>query len=121
MKKNKSIDWKNYDPNDFYDELIAAKGNPRPAATAITDYLGNLGSEEIQARQQAVCGVLGPVEEHEARLILVEDEGEPVLALKLPDLGGEIAEFAVIGEFRRGRTGGARGVRQRTQTLHAAQ
>ena len=53
MKKNKSIDWKNYDPNEFYDELIAAKGKPRPAATAITDYLGNLGSEEIQARQQA--------------------------------------------------------------------
>ena len=53
MKKNKSIDWKNYDPNDFFDELIAAKGKPRPAATAITDYLGNLGSEEIQARQQA--------------------------------------------------------------------
>ena len=53
MKKNKSIDWKNYDPNDFYDELIAAKGKPRRAATAITDYLGNLGSEEIQARQQA--------------------------------------------------------------------
>ncbi|MDX1560542.1 MAG: circularly permuted type 2 ATP-grasp protein, partial [Marinobacter sp.] len=53
MKKNKSIDWKNYDPNDFYDELIAAKGSPRPAATAITDYLGNLGSDEIQARQQA--------------------------------------------------------------------
>ena len=67
MKKNKSIDWKNYDPNDFFDELIAAKGKPRPAATAITDYLGNLGSEEIQARQQAA------------------ELGSPVTNMVLPD------------------------------------
>lgn len=48
-----SIDWKTYDPSPFYDELIAARGRPRPAAKMLTDYLAGLGADEIQARKKA--------------------------------------------------------------------
>ena len=48
-----SIDWKGYDPSPFYDELIAARGKPRPAAKMLTDYLAGLDADEIQARKKA--------------------------------------------------------------------
>ena len=48
-----SIDWKNYSPSPFYDELIAAKGKPRPAAKVLTDYHAGLDSAEIQTRKKA--------------------------------------------------------------------
>lgn len=48
-----SIDWKNYNPSPFYDELIAGKGKPRPAAKVLTDYLAGLDSAEIQTRKKA--------------------------------------------------------------------
>jgi uncharacterized circularly permuted ATP-grasp superfamily protein len=48
-----SIDWKAYDPNGFYDELISAPGIPRPAAKTLTDYLRSLGDAEIHERKQA--------------------------------------------------------------------
>ncbi len=48
-----SIDWKNYDPNGFYDELITPKRNPRQAARALARLLGKMGEEELEARQAA--------------------------------------------------------------------
>ena len=48
-----SIDWKTYDPTPFYDELIAQRGRPRPAAKVLTDYLAGLDDEEIRARKKA--------------------------------------------------------------------
>lgn len=48
-----SIDWKTYDPSPFHDELIAARGKPRPAARMLADYLAGMSSEEIRERQRA--------------------------------------------------------------------
>ncbi|MFP4160521.1 MAG: circularly permuted type 2 ATP-grasp protein [Ectothiorhodospira sp.] len=47
------IDWKRYDPGGFYDELMAAPGQPRPAARTLTTYLASLGETEIQERRLA--------------------------------------------------------------------
>ncbi|MBR0564707.1 circularly permuted type 2 ATP-grasp protein [Azoarcus sp. L1K30] len=48
-----SIDWKAYDPRPFFDELIAAPGQPRIAARTLTDYLASLDDAEIRSRKQA--------------------------------------------------------------------
>lgn len=43
----------NYDPEDFYDELFAAKGKPRPEAALLIERINSLSSGELQQRQQA--------------------------------------------------------------------
>lgn len=43
----------NYDPGDFYDELFAAKGEPRPDAIPLIDRINSFPLEEIKRRQQA--------------------------------------------------------------------
>lgn len=43
----------NYDPGDFYDELFIAKGKPRPEAIPLIERINSLGLEEVQRRQQA--------------------------------------------------------------------
>ncbi|MFW5452840.1 circularly permuted type 2 ATP-grasp protein [Thioalkalivibrio sulfidiphilus] len=48
-----SIDWKSYDPNGFYDELISSPGYPRAAARTLTSYLRSLSDEEIHERKAA--------------------------------------------------------------------
>jgi uncharacterized circularly permuted ATP-grasp superfamily protein len=48
-----SIDWKSYDPNGFYDELISSPGYPRTAARTLTSYLRSLSDEEIHERKAA--------------------------------------------------------------------
>jgi len=48
-----SIDWKTYDPAGFFDELIASRGVPRPAAKTLADYLSSLDDEDIRARKRA--------------------------------------------------------------------
>ena len=48
-----SIDWKSYDPNGFYDELISTPGYPRAVARTLTAYLRSLGSEVLQERKLA--------------------------------------------------------------------
>ena len=48
-----SIDWKSYNPNDFYDELISSPGYPRAAARTLTSYLRSLSDEEIHERKAA--------------------------------------------------------------------
>lgn len=42
-----------YDPGDFYDELFAAKGQPRPEATQLIQRINSLSVEELQHRQRA--------------------------------------------------------------------
>jgi uncharacterized circularly permuted ATP-grasp superfamily protein len=48
-----SIDWKSYDPNGFYDELISSPGYSRAAARTLTSYLRSLSDEEIHERKAA--------------------------------------------------------------------
>jgi uncharacterized circularly permuted ATP-grasp superfamily protein len=45
------IDWTQYRPGDFYDELFAAAGQARPAARTLTGYLASLGKTELAERQ----------------------------------------------------------------------
>ena len=47
------IDWSAYEPADCYDEIIAQRGLPRPAATQLAAYLGSLGARRLQRRQAA--------------------------------------------------------------------
>ena len=48
-----SIDWKSYDANGFYDELITAAGKPRPAGAVLAKYLASLSDQEINERKLA--------------------------------------------------------------------
>ena len=47
------IDWSEYDCDGFHDELIAARGKPRPEVKALAGDLEALGGEELVARQLA--------------------------------------------------------------------
>lgn len=47
-----------YDPGNFYDELFAAKGEPRPEANVLIDRINSLSIEELQQRQQAAQNAL---------------------------------------------------------------
>ena len=42
-----------YDPGDFYDELFAAKGEPRPEAVPLVQRINSLAPGELQQRHQA--------------------------------------------------------------------
>jgi len=42
------IDWNQYDPNGFYDELIATRGQPHPSAEALCKYLASLEASEVR-------------------------------------------------------------------------
>ncbi|GET37972.1 circularly permuted type 2 ATP-grasp protein [Microseira wollei] len=43
----------NYDPGDFYDELFIAPGKPRPEAMLLIEKINSLSLEELLRRQQA--------------------------------------------------------------------
>ena len=45
------IDWTQYQPGEFFDELFAAPGAARPAAEPLTSYLASLGKRELAERQ----------------------------------------------------------------------
>jgi uncharacterized circularly permuted ATP-grasp superfamily protein len=45
------IDWNQYQPGGFYDELFAAPGTARPSAAQLADYLASLGVRELAERQ----------------------------------------------------------------------
>lgn len=47
-----SIDWKDYQVKDFYDELINHSGNARLPAKKLASYLKSLNDNELQHRQQ---------------------------------------------------------------------
>ncbi|WP_250462730.1 circularly permuted type 2 ATP-grasp protein [Microbulbifer litoralis] len=46
-----TIDWKQYNPGDFYDELISTPGHPRAPARRLVSYLGSLTADEMEARR----------------------------------------------------------------------
>ncbi|MAA74534.1 MAG: hypothetical protein CMN28_07500 [Salinisphaeraceae bacterium] len=48
-----TIDWKNYAPAPYYDELIGDGQKPRAGAEALTRHLARLGSRELAARRLA--------------------------------------------------------------------
>lgn len=48
-----AIDWSQYRCKDYYDELMAAPGQPRPAAQHLVHYLGSLTPEELAERRLA--------------------------------------------------------------------
>lgn len=47
------IDWNQYDPGEFYDELISTPGDPRTASKSLAEYLGSLSDQELNRRQRA--------------------------------------------------------------------
>jgi uncharacterized circularly permuted ATP-grasp superfamily protein len=47
-----SIEWTSYDPGEFYDELLAAPGEARPAARPLTAYLAALDKRQLLDRQR---------------------------------------------------------------------
>jgi len=47
------IDWKNYQPGDFYDETISTPGHPRTASRGLASYLQSLSERELARRQRA--------------------------------------------------------------------
>jgi uncharacterized circularly permuted ATP-grasp superfamily protein len=47
------IDWKRYNPGEFYDEMISSPGHARKPARALTAYLHSLRTEELAERKHA--------------------------------------------------------------------
>lgn len=47
-----------YDPGEFYDELFVAKGQPRPEAALLIERINSLSMAELQQRQQAAQNAL---------------------------------------------------------------
>jgi uncharacterized circularly permuted ATP-grasp superfamily protein len=47
------IDWKNYDPGEFYDEMISSPGNPRLISRSVAGYLQRLSAKQLGRRQNA--------------------------------------------------------------------
>jgi uncharacterized circularly permuted ATP-grasp superfamily protein len=47
------VRFKTYDPGNFYDELFAAKEQPRPEAALLIERINSLSIEELQQRQRA--------------------------------------------------------------------
>ena len=45
------IDWNQYQPSGFYDELFAAPGTARPSAAELAEYLASLGIRALAERQ----------------------------------------------------------------------
>ena len=48
------IDWGDYDPGQFYDELISSPGNARVAARGVISSLRKFDIKRLSARQKAV-------------------------------------------------------------------
>lgn len=48
-----TIPWHEYEPGEFYDELISSPGNPRKPAKKLFNYLKTLSAEDIQSRKLA--------------------------------------------------------------------
>jgi uncharacterized circularly permuted ATP-grasp superfamily protein len=52
------MQFNDYDPGDFYDELFVAPGQPRPEAVPLVERMCLLSSDEIQRRQAAAQAAL---------------------------------------------------------------
>jgi uncharacterized circularly permuted ATP-grasp superfamily protein len=46
------VQFNDYDPGDFYDELFIRQGQPRPEAVPLIDRISSFSVEEVQRRQQ---------------------------------------------------------------------
>lgn len=53
-----TVQFDTYDPEDFCDELFAAKNQPRPEAALLVEKINSLPPEELQRRQQAAKNAL---------------------------------------------------------------
>ncbi len=47
-----------YDPGDFYDEIFASKGQPRPHTQQLVERLNSIGIAELRQRQQSASNTL---------------------------------------------------------------
>ncbi|MBD2037986.1 circularly permuted type 2 ATP-grasp protein [Leptolyngbya sp. FACHB-321] len=47
------MQFNDYDPGNFYDELFASEGKPRPDAMPLVNRIDSLSREEVQRRQEA--------------------------------------------------------------------
>lgn len=47
-----SINWKEYDPSQFFDELIGPGGEPRESAKRLAEHLESLDESELESRRQ---------------------------------------------------------------------
>ncbi len=47
------IDWGDYDPGDFYDEIISSPGNARAASRGLVSYLRKMSIRHLISRQKA--------------------------------------------------------------------
>ena len=45
--------WETYQPNEFFDEAITAKGNPRAASSQAINFLKRLSAAELAERRLA--------------------------------------------------------------------
>jgi uncharacterized circularly permuted ATP-grasp superfamily protein len=52
------VQFTQYDPGDFYDELFVAKGQPRPEAALLIERINSLTMPELQQRHQAAQNAL---------------------------------------------------------------
>ncbi|MEM6425842.1 MAG: circularly permuted type 2 ATP-grasp protein [Cyanobacteria bacterium P01_D01_bin.128] len=52
------MDFKAYDPGDFYDELFSAPGQPRPEAALLVERLNSLSTGALQQRQEVAQNAL---------------------------------------------------------------
>jgi uncharacterized circularly permuted ATP-grasp superfamily protein len=52
------VQFNQYDPGDFYDELFLAPGQPRPEAASLIERINGLSTLELQQRQQAAQNAL---------------------------------------------------------------
>jgi uncharacterized circularly permuted ATP-grasp superfamily protein len=52
------VQFNQYDPGDFYDELFVAKGQPRPEAALLIERINSLSMDELRQRQQAAQNAL---------------------------------------------------------------
>jgi len=52
------VQFNQYDPGDFYDELFLAPGQPRPEAAPLIERINSLSPTELQQRQQAAQNAL---------------------------------------------------------------
>ncbi|WP_075186070.1 circularly permuted type 2 ATP-grasp protein [Teredinibacter haidensis] len=48
-----TINWKDYSPNDFFDELMSSPGNARKPAKKLVSHLSSLSEEDIASRKLA--------------------------------------------------------------------
>lgn len=48
-----TVNFNDYDPGDFFDELFLRQGQPRPEAVPLIERMSSLGVEEVLRRQQA--------------------------------------------------------------------